>query len=206
MRKLKGFTLAELLVVIIILAVLTLAAVPLYMRSLDDARNASAKNMLSQIGNAYKNFRQAHNNMFLTCPSTALTNDDFGVAVTAENAVSSGHWDDVTLWKVEGAYIGTIERRGVSYRAPSSLKTLGFAGTLTPEDYDYEFFICDPTGADGSRPGFVAAGSGCGSPNACCRGREAYAAMRGTANSGQSYGTTYCAWVNIDGSISEVGL
>lgn len=51
-KKQKGFTLIELLVVMTIIAVLLSIAAPRYMRSVDDAREATLKSSLAQLREA----------------------------------------------------------------------------------------------------------------------------------------------------------
>ena len=51
-QKQKGFTLIELLVVMTIIAVLLSVAAPRYMRSVDDAREATLKSSLAQLREA----------------------------------------------------------------------------------------------------------------------------------------------------------
>jgi general secretion pathway protein G len=52
LKKQKGFTLIELLVVMTIIAVLLSIAAPRYMRSVDDAREATLKSSLAQMREA----------------------------------------------------------------------------------------------------------------------------------------------------------
>ena len=55
-RPLRGFTLIELLVVMAIIATLLSVAMPRYLRSVDDAREATLKSSLSQMREAIDRF------------------------------------------------------------------------------------------------------------------------------------------------------
>ena len=73
----KGFTLLELLIVVIIIGVLAAVAVPQYIRSVERARVAKAKNALGLICKAEKMFR-AEQDTYVDC----------AVASWAANALS----------------------------------------------------------------------------------------------------------------------
>lgn len=60
MKKVKGFTLLELMIVVIILAILVIIAIPLYTRAVERGRMAEAYSNLGAIRNAELRYYQEH--------------------------------------------------------------------------------------------------------------------------------------------------
>ena len=74
-RSKKGFTLAELLVVMVILALLAAVSTPFVVNYIRDARNGHAKSALIQIAEAYKTFKADYPNATI---SGSLTQESRG--------------------------------------------------------------------------------------------------------------------------------
>lgn len=74
----SGFTLLELLMVVVIIAILASIAVPQYIRTVERARQSEAVAMLGQLRNAAIRFRAEFNNSFagLDVPITGITRLD----------------------------------------------------------------------------------------------------------------------------------
>ena len=62
----KGFTLPELLVVMVIIAILAASSTPFVRGYIRDARNGKAKAALVQLGEAYKTFKSDYPNAHLS--------------------------------------------------------------------------------------------------------------------------------------------
>jgi prepilin-type N-terminal cleavage/methylation domain-containing protein len=83
-NKRKGFTLVELLVVVLILAILTAVALPLYLRSVRDAEENACKTNMKTIANAV----QAHH-------VRNRTADYFSSTVDQADATTGGDLEDL---------------------------------------------------------------------------------------------------------------
>lgn len=71
----KGFTLVELMIVVIIIGILTAVGVPLYMGYVKDAKVASAKAVIGSIVNAEKLYHQKNGTFVDTIDLTAFPNN-----------------------------------------------------------------------------------------------------------------------------------
>jgi prepilin-type N-terminal cleavage/methylation domain-containing protein len=72
MRKGEGFTLVELLIVVIILGILAAVAIPQFGSSTDDAKLSTMTSNLSSLRNAVELYKQEHNNLY---PGEVLETD-----------------------------------------------------------------------------------------------------------------------------------
>jgi prepilin-type N-terminal cleavage/methylation domain-containing protein len=68
MRKGEGFTLVELLIVVIILGILAAVAIPQFGSSTDDAKLSTMTSNLSSLRNAVELYKQEHNNYISAYP------------------------------------------------------------------------------------------------------------------------------------------
>jgi len=85
-NKKRGFTLIELLVVVLILAILTAVALPLYLRSVQDAEEQACKTNMKTIANAV----QAHHVRNRTAAY-------FSGSVDATASVAGGSLEDLQV-------------------------------------------------------------------------------------------------------------
>jgi len=117
LRSKKGFTLVELMIVVIIIGILTAVGVPLYMGYVKDAKVASAKAVIGTIVNAEKLYYQKNDN-FVNVADFSVVPNVLGIdvrdatqywTITVTNAVAGGGVFTVTATGVVGTeYNGTI--------------------------------------------------------------------------------------------------
>jgi type IV pilus assembly protein PilA len=74
-RSQKGFTLVELMIVVIIIGILTAVGVPLYMGYVRDAKAASAEATIGTLVNAEKIYHQLHSTFVDVADFTVVPND-----------------------------------------------------------------------------------------------------------------------------------
>ena len=113
-RNQKGFTLIELMIVIIIIGILAAVGVPLYMGYIRDAKVASAQATISVIANAEKIYNQK-NGSFTKADLTTVPNDlNIDVRDAMQNWTltitdATGTTFSITAVGVAGSEYGTIE-------------------------------------------------------------------------------------------------
>ncbi|MCD6539230.1 MAG: prepilin-type N-terminal cleavage/methylation domain-containing protein [Candidatus Omnitrophica bacterium] len=82
-----GFTLAEVIIVVVIIGILATLAVPNYIKAVERTRNKEAISMLKLIQQAEKMYR-LENNGYVACNSNANCNNKLKL-----NLPSGGNWD-----------------------------------------------------------------------------------------------------------------
>ena len=75
LRNKRGFTLVELMIVVVIIGILTAVGVPLYLGYVKDAKVASAKAVIGSLVNAEKLYHQKMGTFANVADFTAATND-----------------------------------------------------------------------------------------------------------------------------------
>lgn len=108
-REEKGFTLAELVVVLSVLAVLTAVLTPMVINVIEDGRRARAKADVKTIGGAIIAFNKDLNNWPIWASGGAT-----GPGDTAFKALKSSEGDDPLVgdgsgWTVTGGDVGNID-------------------------------------------------------------------------------------------------
>ena len=110
MKKIRGFTLIELMVVVIVIAILAAIAIPSYLNQTRKARRNAAKDILQQVALLEERYR-ADNSGYLAAPSSASTNwrslgaypgstyYDFAVTVAAATSVAPATFSIVATAK-----------------------------------------------------------------------------------------------------------
>jgi prepilin-type N-terminal cleavage/methylation domain-containing protein len=93
MRKEEGFTLVELLIVVIILGILAAVAIPQFGSSTDDAKLSSMQTNLSSLRNAVELYKSEHNSVY---PGEMLETD--GTTVTSAAQCITAFTKQLTLY------------------------------------------------------------------------------------------------------------
>lgn len=112
----SGFTLVELLIVVIILGVLAAVAIPQFTSSTDDAREASLDTSLTQLRNAIELYYHQHGN---TYPGATYFGD--GSAVGSAAQADSSFVRQLTLYTALDGRTSSV--KDVTYQFGPYLKT-----------------------------------------------------------------------------------
>jgi type IV pilus assembly protein PilE len=108
----KGFTLIELIVVVIIIAILASFAVPQYITSIERAKKAKAENALGIIAQAEKMYR-AENDTYVNFASGAA-DATLGSYVELDEVDNDTDWNYAVTGATTTAFTATATRSGGS--------------------------------------------------------------------------------------------
>ncbi|MDD5070162.1 MAG: prepilin-type N-terminal cleavage/methylation domain-containing protein [Candidatus Omnitrophica bacterium] len=121
----KGFTLLELLIVVIVIGVLATLAVPQFLSAVEKGRIAKAKNALGIIAKAEKMYR-AENDVYLAVDNDGLTDaDGLGDYIEMDQIAADTDWDYAVTIDTD-SFVATATREGSS----------GYAETILTNDQD----------------------------------------------------------------------
>jgi len=134
----KGFTLIELIVVVIVIGILATIAVPQYMRATERAKGGKARHALGVLASAEKMYR-ADRDTYMPATAGAL-NSSTGLGAYVEMAdidtdstSSTGDWAIATTGAVSGFTATATRRRGPNSSETITLNHNGsWGGTFTP--------------------------------------------------------------------------
>ena len=114
----KGFTLLELLIVVIVIAILATFAIPQYLKAVERAKEAKGKHNLSLIAQAEKMYR-AENDVYLNFgadPGTTALND----YVELLDVDADTDWD----YSVAGATASAFTATATRVDGPNAAETI----------------------------------------------------------------------------------
>lgn len=106
MKRVKGFTLIELMTVVLVVAVLASLALSAYTKQIRKSRRAEAKQVLAEVSLRQEKWRSNH--------TMYLGNDSDAADITAFGAIPAGTYYDITITTDEGAtaYTATAAPKG----------------------------------------------------------------------------------------------
>lgn len=128
----KGFTLIELIVVVIIIGILATIAVPQYLKATERAIAGKAKNALALISQAEKLYR-AENNTYINV-GAGSANAVLGGYVELNAVDSDTHWTYTVTGATTSAFLATATRSsGANSGETYTVTEAGvWGGTFTP--------------------------------------------------------------------------
>jgi prepilin-type N-terminal cleavage/methylation domain-containing protein len=115
----KGFTLLELLIVLIIIGILAVIAAPQFFRTADRAKEAKAKDMVAQIGRISSTYRTIYGSFPTASGGSVIGVNMEGRAPSANNndaEVTVPASDPDYTFSVSGGYVNANKQGSGSHR------------------------------------------------------------------------------------------
>ncbi|MBN1869045.1 MAG: prepilin-type N-terminal cleavage/methylation domain-containing protein [Candidatus Omnitrophica bacterium] len=154
MRNRKGFTMVELLVVLVIVAILAAVATPIYLANVQRSRASEAVSTMALVRQGLRDYQVSGNSYFSiasgaangTITNSLPTNVTAGIPAPLDAGVNIedgvAQYFANTAFSVDTSVAGT----GVG-------ESQGFGGTLNPTSPPVVDFLITATGAVGANPG-----------------------------------------------------
>jgi len=133
MRR-KGFTLIELIIVVIAIGILATIAVPQYLKSVERAKSAKAKNALGLISQAEKMYRAEKDAYVNVTNATINSNTGLGAFVELDEVANDPDWDYAVSGASTTAFLATATRSAGSSQTTITLDQSGSWGGTRPSD------------------------------------------------------------------------
>lgn len=175
MKNNKGFSLVEIMTVVIILGILASLSIPFVLGYVRDAKNDRAKAVLTMVAQGYKNFKNEFS--YLTLSNTnngagPLTKD---TSVGTDSNIDSCH-----------TALGSIQNNSITY---NFLIKCSFLQNIDYSKLQYNFYLGSSSCTK------------CGNT----RSESDLACMEGTdpVDSGSDYCTEYCAFIDQNNNLHE---
>ncbi len=132
MRRTRGFTLIELMIVVAIIAILAAIAVPWWGRYTYRARRADAQKMLVHVAQAEERFYTDYNHYPLTASSLGYAND----APTSENGYYTLSLSLPTATSTGQGYTATATPQGAQADDKCGKLSIDSTGQKSPDPTD----------------------------------------------------------------------
>jgi len=135
MTKWKGFTLVELIIVVIVIGILATVAIPQFLRATERAKGGKARSAMAQIASA-ENMARAESvtDVYVACTNATLV-ANLGGFVEMDAIAADTDWDYAVTVVGGTSFIITATRVGGGVNAGRTLTLTQagvWAGTFTP--------------------------------------------------------------------------